>query len=275
MTDVARGAIRLPSELLIPTPAAPAPVDVPASADLPVLADVTTISELSTTVRARHTTLEEMAADAGLASIEILEWRDLEHPEAGGSEVHAARIAQRWAAAGIDLVVRASRAPGAQSRTSYDGYRVERPAGRYGVFPRVAAGGLRRSGTRPDGLVEVWNGMPFLSPLWSRGPRMALIHHVHDEMWDLVLPGPLALLGKNMERRLAPPLYRKTPVVTLSGSSRSTIIDLLGLPPENVTVVPPGTPSWWPWAGLSGTSVSTCWWNCWSGYRSECPRYER
>ena len=28
-----------------------------------------------------------------------------------------------------------------------------------------------RTGPR-DGLVEIWNGMPFLSPLWNRGPRV-------------------------------------------------------------------------------------------------------
>ena len=151
-----------------------------------------------------------------------------------------ARIAQRWAAAGLDVVVHASRAPGAPRDGSYDGYRVRRPAGRYAVFPRVAARIVERGGSRPDGVVEVWNGMPFLSPLWARCPRMVFIHHVHDGMWDLVLPAPLARIGRGMERRVAPPLYRTTPVVTLSESSRRSIIDLLRLPPAAVSVVPPG-----------------------------------
>ena len=30
-----------------------------------------------------------------------------------------------------------------------------------------------------DGLVEIWNGVPFLSPLWARGPQITLVHHVH------------------------------------------------------------------------------------------------
>ena len=132
------------------------------------------------------------------------------------------------------------RAPGALRRQSYDGYRVVRPAGRYAVFPTVAASALRRSHDRPDGVVEVWNGMPFLSPLWAQGPRMVFIHHVHDGMWDLVLPPPLARLGKAMERWAAPPLYRGTPVVTLSESARQTIIELLRMPPDHVSVVPPG-----------------------------------
>jgi glycosyltransferase involved in cell wall biosynthesis len=221
MTYVARGVVPVTPELLSPAPGG-----------LPTL-------ELAGWAPKRPT-LEEVATEAGLTRVEIVEWRDLEHPEAGGSEVHAARIAERWAAAGIDVVVRASRAPGAARHATYDGYRVERPAGRYAVFPTVAAGAWGRRNARPDGVVEVWNGMPFLSPLWSRGPRMVFIHHVHDGMWDLVLPATLARLGKNIERRVAPPLYRRSPVVTLSASSRRTIIELLGLPPDHVSVVAPG-----------------------------------
>ncbi|HET6873444.1 MAG TPA: glycosyltransferase family 4 protein, partial [Acidimicrobiales bacterium] len=43
-----------------------------------------------------------------------------------------------------------------------------------------------------------------------------------------------------IESRLAPPIYRRTPVVTLSESSRRTIIDLLRMDPGMVHVVPPG-----------------------------------
>jgi glycosyltransferase involved in cell wall biosynthesis len=184
--------------------------------------------------------LGDVAALAGLQRIEIVAWRDLDHPEAGGSEIHAARIAERWAAAGIDVTLVASRAPGAERAVTRDGYRVMRPAGRYSVFPVVGASALSRRRGRPDGTVEVWNGMPFFSPMWAPHPRAVFLHHVHDGMWDLVLPTPLAKVGKLIERRLAPSLYRGTPVVTLSESSRQGILDLLRLDPAQVTVVPPG-----------------------------------
>jgi glycosyltransferase involved in cell wall biosynthesis len=184
--------------------------------------------------------LATLAANAGLRHVEIVAWRDLDHPEAGGSEVHAARIAERWAAAGIDVQLTTSRAPGAPRRTEQDGYRTRRPAGRYLIFPTVAAARLVQPRRRPDGVVEIWNGMPFFSPLWARHPRAVFLHHVHDGMWDMVLPPRLARLGKVIERRLAPPLYADTPVVTLSESSRRTIIGTLGLPPSRVSVVPPG-----------------------------------
>ena len=68
----------------------------------------------------------------------IVAWRDLAVVEAGGSEVHAPEVARRWAAAGIDVMMRTSYAQGAPPRVVRDGYRVVRKAGRYLVFPRAA-----------------------------------------------------------------------------------------------------------------------------------------
>jgi glycosyltransferase involved in cell wall biosynthesis len=96
-------------------------------------------------------------------------------------------------------------------------------------------------GHRPgDALVEIWNGMPFFSPLWYRGPRLVFLHHVHAEMWGMVLPPKLARLGEVMERRIAPRAYRKARIVTLSESSREEIVAMMGLRPQLITVSPPG-----------------------------------
>lgn len=184
--------------------------------------------------------LGDVAATAGLRRIGIVAWRDLDHPEAGGSEVHAARIAERWASAGIDVTITASRAPDAERNSGRDGYLIRRPGGRYSIFPVHAAQSLAARRSRPDGTIEVWNGMPFFGPLLSRHPRATFIHHVHGEMWDTVLPPHLAAIGRYVEKRLAPPFYRRTPVVTLSESSRQVIVDVLGFHPSKVTVVPPG-----------------------------------
>ena len=47
--------------------------------------------------------LASIAAQAGLRRIHFVAWRDLDDPEAGGSELHAHEIASRWAAAGLDV----------------------------------------------------------------------------------------------------------------------------------------------------------------------------
>ncbi len=180
------------------------------------------------------------AGKVGLASIHLLAWRDLDDPEAGGSELHAHRIATLWARAGLDVTMRTSSAAGHDPITRRNGYRVVRKSGRYAVFPRSALSGLVGRRGRPDGLVEIWNGMPFFSPLWARCPRIVFLHHVHAEMWQMVMSRRLAPVGAFVESRVAPPFYRRSRIVTLSSSSRQEIISMLRLPADHVSVVPPG-----------------------------------
>ena len=114
--------------------------------------------------------LGDLAATAGLRRIAILAWRDLDDPEAGGSELHASRVASLWAEAGIEVTMRTSYAAGHPQVTWRDGYRVIRKAGRYLVFPRAAFSEMMGWHGASDGLVEIWNGMPFFSPVWARAP---------------------------------------------------------------------------------------------------------
>src|SRR5271156_7056153 len=87
--------------------------------------------------------LASIAAEAGLRRIHFVAWRDLDDPEAGGSELHAHKIAARWAAAGLDITFRTSAVPGAPAALTREGYRVVRQSGRYAVFPGAARGGSR------------------------------------------------------------------------------------------------------------------------------------
>lgn len=181
-----------------------------------------------------------LAKEAGLRRVHVLAWRDLVDIEAGGSEVHAAKILALWAEAGLEIVMRTSYAQGHPYEGTRDGYRIVRKHGRFMVFPTAVVSELVGSHGPRDGLVEIWNGVPFLTPLWATGPKVAWVHHVHRDMWDMVLEPELARAGKFFEHRVAPPLYRRTPVVTLSESSRLELIDYLGLRPAQVSVVPPG-----------------------------------
>jgi glycosyltransferase involved in cell wall biosynthesis len=184
--------------------------------------------------------LRDIADDAGIRRVHLLAWRDLDDVEAGGSEVHADRIASRWAEAGLEVTLRTSAARGLPAEATRNGYRVIRRGNRYGVFPGAAVAELGgRHGSR-DALVEIWNGMPFLSPLWCRGPRAVWLHHVHAEMWQMTLPPVLAGMGRFLEERLSPPLYRRSTVVTLSRSSEDELVQDLGFPADRVRVVPPG-----------------------------------
>ena len=188
-------------------------------------------------------TLSERVASSGLRRVHLLAWRDLEDVEAGGSEVHAHEIAKRWAEAGLDITLRTSYAQGRAAKVQRDGYRVIRKAGRYLVFPRTVLSELAERHGPWDAIVEIWNGVPFFSPLWTRGkPSVVFLHHVHAEMWRMVMPENerLAKAGELLEAKIAPPFYRRSPIVTLSESSKAELVHDLGFRPDRVTVVPPG-----------------------------------
>jgi glycosyltransferase involved in cell wall biosynthesis len=109
------------------------------------------------------------------------------------------------------------------------------------VFPRAAFSEMMGWHGASDALVEIWNGMPFFSPVWAaRRPRAVWLHHVHDTMWEMTLPPRLARLGRAVEFRVAPPFYRNTPIVTLSESSKTEIVKKLRLRASEISVVPPG-----------------------------------
>lgn len=194
-------------------------------------------------VDGRPASLDELVtelASLGVRRVHVLAWRDLDDPEAGGSEVHADQVMRRWAAAGLEVVHRTSVAAGQPAAACRNGYEVLRRGGRYGVFPRAVVAELAgRHHGRADALVEIWNGVPWFSPVWFRGPRVVWLHHVHGPMWDQLFPGPVAAAGRFLEARAAPPFYRRSQLVTLAEASRDELLHL-GFPPSRVAVVPPG-----------------------------------
>ncbi len=170
--------------------------------------------------------LAEEMISVGVRRVHVLAWRDLDDPDAGGSEVHADEFMRRWAAAGLDITHRTSAAVGQQAVTTRSGYQIIRRGSRYSAFPRAVGSELIHGMGRYDALVEVWNGVPWMSPVWCHKPRLTFLHHVHGPMWDQLLPKPLAGMGRALEARFAPPFYRRTLTLTPSESTR---LDLLGL----------------------------------------------
>ncbi|MFI7603500.1 glycosyltransferase family 4 protein [Micromonospora sp. NPDC049366] len=107
----------------------------------------------------------------------------------------------------------------------------------------------RRALGRPDLIVDVCNGLPFLSPLYARCAVLILVHHVHREQWPVVRGSWGARMGWWIESRLAGRVYRRCRYVTVSAATRRELSGL-GVDPSRVEVIYNGTPEITPGAAL-------------------------
>ncbi|MEU3988587.1 glycosyltransferase family 4 protein [Streptomyces platensis] len=158
--------------------------------------------------------------------IVFLARRDLGNPAAGGSELLVDRIAEGLSAHGHQVTLLCGGPPStglpAQGGTPTRGYRVVSAGGDAGHFLRVPRQLARRVGPC-DLLVEVCNGMPYLAPLWHRGPTLCLVNHVHTDLWRLRCPGPAARLGRRLEHWALAGAHRRDLMVAVSGSTASAL----------------------------------------------------
>ena len=62
---------------------------------------------------------------------------------------------------------------------------------------------MRGVGRDADVVLEVINGITFLTPLWLRKPRVAMVHHVHRELYigEFGARRPAALLARSRRAR--------------------------------------------------------------------------
>ena len=194
------------------------------------------------------TPVDAPAGDRRPPDVVILNWRDTTNPEGGGSELYVERVAAGLAAAGRPVTLVCADHPGAPAEESAGGVRVLRRGSQRTVYLRAmllhATGRLGRHGA----VVDVHNGMPFLSTLWCRRPVVVLVHHVHREQWRVVLPRPLARLGWWLESAVAPRAYRRARYVAVSESTRRELV-ALGVREAAITVIrngadrPPAVPA--------------------------------
>ncbi|HVM63617.1 MAG TPA: hypothetical protein VMU14_02065, partial [Acidimicrobiales bacterium] len=141
----------------------------------------------------------------------FLSWRDLAHPNAGGSEVEVDHLIHGLRAAGHEAMLLCGGVTAARD------YPVVRTGGTYDQYLRAPF--LARHFRDWDLLVEVINGFPFFSPLWWRGPRVCLFNHVHGKQWDQYFPAPVAKAGWFVESRVLPAIYRRSTFMAISEST--------------------------------------------------------
>lgn len=169
----------------------------------------------------------------------IFNWRDRKHPWAGGAEVNLHELAKRWVSWGHEVALVCSSYPKADREDRIDGMKVVRLGGTYLVYVAAAwkyISNLRRQGY--DVILEVVNGVPFFTPLFSRCPKVIVIHHLMRGIFFREAPPHIASIGYVLEASL-PLLYRRYPIVTVSDSTKAELVRS-SFPGRNVTVIPNG-----------------------------------
>ena len=169
----------------------------------------------------------------------VLNWRDLWHPEGGGSEVYVHQIAQRLIPeARITWVT--ARYRGSAKRENVDGVDYVRVGGHVSVYLWAAWLLLARRLGHVDAVLEVQNGMPFLARWFTRARVVLLVHHVHREQWFVV--GPLlARIGWFMESRVAVRANRGSRYLAVSDGTRRELIEL-GVRAGDISIAHNGLP---------------------------------
>jgi glycosyltransferase involved in cell wall biosynthesis/O-antigen/teichoic acid export membrane protein len=168
----------------------------------------------------------------------LLTDRDWTHPQGGGTGTNLYGQVARWLAWGHRVTVIAGDYPGA-AKVEHLSERltIHRMGTRLTVFPRAALAVWRGVGRDADVALEVVNGIAFFTPLWwfLRAPRVALVHHVHQDHYVSELGRRGRIAAFLLERLPLRHLYGNVPVLTISKAAHDDLV-ALGVPKENVHV---------------------------------------
>ncbi|SRR6266498_3741248 len=167
-----------------------------------------------------------------------LNWRFIEHPQAGGAEINIFEQARRWVRQGHQVtLICADPGPkyAPQKNELIEGISVHRMGNRLSVYLFALIYYLMHLRSF-DYLVDVSNGIPFFTPLISWTPGVLVVHHVHGLQWFRELPYLFAAIGWFLESRVVPFLYRKWPIIAVSPTTREDLIDL-GFDSRNISIV--------------------------------------
>lgn len=158
--------------------------------------------------------------------------RCISHPEAGGSEVHLHQIASRLIFFGHDVTVFCESVSGLSSTETIDGVKYHRRGNRFTLHLWALWVLLTQ---RFDLVIDdIAHAAPWGSPLLHKNV-VAIVHHVHGKV---LLKETGSLLGRilMLAEALIPSIYSNTPFITVSESSKASLINL-GIKDENISII--------------------------------------
>jgi glycosyltransferase involved in cell wall biosynthesis len=168
----------------------------------------------------------------------IFNWRDIKHEWAGGSEVYVFELAKRWVKMGhkVTLFCGQDVREDLPSQENIDGIHVYRKGGRYSLYFWAFWFYLTKFRKECDLIIDVQNGIPFFSVLYSMKPKIAVVYHIHDKQFFIELPFPLNLIGYITEKIIFPLVYFRTKIMAISETTKKDLIKL-GFSKNNISIV--------------------------------------
>ncbi|ADT83863.1 glycosyltransferase family 4 protein [Thermococcus barophilus] len=166
----------------------------------------------------------------------ILNWREINDPLAGGAEKYLYEIGKRIAKMGHSVVFFGREYyPQIPKKDKINEIKIVRGGNKFTVY-LWALWYLAKNRKKFDVVIDSENGIPFFSPLVFNNV-ICVMHHVHLDVFDKELSFPLNLVGKFLEGRLMPYIYKNKLFVSVSPSTKKEIIERLKIKPEQIKIV--------------------------------------
>lgn len=167
----------------------------------------------------------------------LLNWQDIKNPAGGGAEVYLHQIFKRLAAQGHDITLLCSQFSSAPREEVIDGIHIVRRGNR-NLFNYVVPIEYERQFRREhyDIVIDDINKIPFYTPMYVREPLLGMVMHLFDKS-IYKEASILAATYVYCAERFALSVYRNTPLVAISESTRTELLSR-GYQQENIFLVP-------------------------------------
>lgn len=175
-------------------------------------------------------------------NILIFSWRGPGHPHSGGAEISTHEHAKGWVRAGHDVTLFSSYYFGAKAEEVIDGVKIIRQGAQIlGVHLKAFIWYVFGNHQKYDLIIDQFHGIPFFTPLYIKEKKLAFIHEVTKEVWNLnPWPYPLnslpAIVGTILEPLIFKIIYKKIPFMTVSESTKKDLMEW-GIAKKSITVI--------------------------------------
>lgn len=169
----------------------------------------------------------------------ILSWRDIKSPFSGGAEAFTYENAKRWVKWGHEVTWFTSDFGDCVKDETIEGIKIIRRGTEVSVHYQFFRQYKKFFKDKFDLVIDQINTIPFLTPLYVKEKKVALIFQLARGVWFYETFFPLSLLGFIAEY-LYLKIYRNTPVMTISESTKQDLLNLRFS--KEIAILPVGIP---------------------------------